>query len=122
MSVIIRLRALAKDAALAAFASAKPGRLASVQGRAGALAGGERPAVGGVEGDGDRAHVAPGKAALGLFGPVPARVSAETKLELLGLIDGAVADGWAHARACRVLDLADVRAHRGVHGCARPGV
>jgi transposase InsO family protein len=39
-------------------------------------------------------------------------VSAETKLELLGLIDGAVADGWAHARACRVLDLADVRAHR----------
>jgi putative transposase len=39
-------------------------------------------------------------------------VSAETKLELLGLIDGALADGWAHARACRVLDLADVRAHR----------
>jgi putative transposase len=39
-------------------------------------------------------------------------VSAETKLELLGLIDQAVADGWAHARACRVLDLADVRTHR----------
>lgn len=39
-------------------------------------------------------------------------MSAEVKLELLGLIDGAVADGWAHARACRVLDLADVRAHR----------
>ncbi|MGZ6576672.1 MAG: integrase core domain-containing protein, partial [Solirubrobacteraceae bacterium] len=39
-------------------------------------------------------------------------MSAETKLELLGLIDKAVADGWAHARACRVLDLADVRAHR----------
>ena len=39
-------------------------------------------------------------------------MSAETKLELLGLIDQAVADGWAHARACRVLDLADVRAHR----------
>jgi putative transposase len=39
-------------------------------------------------------------------------VSAETKLELLGLIDQAVADGWAHAGACRVLDLADVRAHR----------
>jgi hypothetical protein len=29
--VIIRLRALAKDAALAAFASSKPGRAASVQ-------------------------------------------------------------------------------------------
>jgi hypothetical protein len=39
-------------------------------------------------------------------------VSAETKLELLGLIDRAVADGWAHRRACEVLDLADVRAHR----------
>jgi putative transposase len=38
-------------------------------------------------------------------------VSAEIKLELLGLIDQAVADGWAHARACRVLDLADSRAH-----------
>jgi transposase InsO family protein len=39
-------------------------------------------------------------------------VSAGTKLELLGLIDEAVSGGWAHARACRVLDLADVRAHR----------
>jgi len=39
-------------------------------------------------------------------------VSAETKLELLGLIDGAVKDGWAHTRACQVLDLGDVRAHR----------
>src|SRR5450755_155401 len=31
VSVIIRLRALAKDAALAAFASAKPGRAASIE-------------------------------------------------------------------------------------------
>ena len=31
MSVIIRLRALAKDAALAAFAAAKPGRPASAE-------------------------------------------------------------------------------------------
>ena len=38
-------------------------------------------------------------------------MSAGIKLELLGLIDGAVADGWAHARACRVLDLPDSRAH-----------
>jgi transposase InsO family protein len=38
-------------------------------------------------------------------------VSAGTKLELLGLIDQAVGDGWAHTRACRVLDLADSRAH-----------
>jgi len=39
-------------------------------------------------------------------------VSAETKLELLGLIDTAVGDGWSHTRACAVLQLADVRAHR----------
>jgi putative transposase len=39
-------------------------------------------------------------------------VSAEIKLELLRLIDQAVADGWAHARGCRVLDLVDERAHR----------
>jgi putative transposase len=38
-------------------------------------------------------------------------VSAGAKLELLGLIDQAVVEGWAHARACRVLDLADSRAH-----------
>jgi hypothetical protein len=49
--------------------------------------------------------------ALGLFGPVPARVSAQTKLRLLGLIEQAVSDGWAHTRACRVLDLADSLAH-----------
>src|SRR5947209_14183024 len=90
------------------------GRTAAVAGAGGAGGGAarERSSLGGVEGVGGRADVAPGKAALGLFGPVPARVSAETKLELLGLIDGAVAGGWAHARACRVLDLADVRAHR----------
>ena len=39
-------------------------------------------------------------------------MSAQTKLELLGLIDGAVADGWPHAGACRVLELVDERAHR----------
>jgi transposase InsO family protein len=39
-------------------------------------------------------------------------VSAEVKLELLGLIDDALCQGWAQARACRVLDLADVRVHR----------
>jgi transposase InsO family protein len=39
-------------------------------------------------------------------------VSAETKLELMGLVDGAVAAGWAHTRACRVLQIDDVRVHR----------
>jgi hypothetical protein len=39
-------------------------------------------------------------------------VSGEIKLELLGLIDAATGAGWSHARACRVLDVADVRVHR----------
>ena len=39
-------------------------------------------------------------------------MSAGAKLELLGLIDQAVADGWAHTRACRVLEIEDVRVHR----------
>jgi putative transposase len=39
-------------------------------------------------------------------------VSGQTKLELVGLIDEAVAAGWPHTRACRVLELADVRVHR----------
>jgi transposase InsO family protein len=39
-------------------------------------------------------------------------VSAETKLELLGLVDQAVSNGWAHARACRMLQIEDVRVHR----------
>jgi transposase InsO family protein len=39
-------------------------------------------------------------------------VSAETKLELMGLVDGAVQAGWAHIRACRVLQVEDVRVHR----------
>jgi putative transposase len=39
-------------------------------------------------------------------------VSAETKLELLGLIDAATAQGWPHVRACELLEVADVRVHR----------
>jgi len=39
-------------------------------------------------------------------------LSGETKLELLGLVDEAVAGGWAHLRACQVLGVADVRVHR----------
>ena len=38
-------------------------------------------------------------------------MSGGIKLELLGLIDQAVGEGWPHTRACRVLCLADSRAH-----------
>ena len=49
-------------------------------------------------------------------------MSAEAKLGLLGLVDAAVAAGWAHARACRVLELSDVRAHRWRRRLAETGV
>lgn len=39
-------------------------------------------------------------------------MSAGVELELLGLIDSAVNYGWAQARACRILQIQDVRAHR----------
>ena len=45
-------------------------------------------------------------------GPVPPRVDGEVKERLLKLIDDAVSGGWAQARACAVLEVADVRVHR----------
>jgi hypothetical protein len=80
--------------------------------RAGVVARRERPALRSVEGARGRAHVAPWKAALGPFRPGRIACEREDQAELLGLIDAAVGDGWPHARACRVPDLADVRAHR----------
>ena len=38
--------------------------------------------------------------------------TAATKLALLELIDGAVADGWDHRRVCGYLELAEGRAWR----------
>jgi len=50
---------------------------------------------------------------LGLtLGPVPPRLPGTTKEGLLKLVDEAVAAGWPHVRACRVLDVSDVRVHR----------
>jgi putative transposase len=43
---------------------------------------------------------------------VPARVDGDVKEGLLKLIDDAVASGWAHTRACQLLGVDDVRAHR----------
>jgi transposase InsO family protein len=49
---------------------------------------------------------------LGLSGRVPRRVDAATKAGLLDLIDQAVDGGWTTRRACGVLELGEVRAHR----------
>jgi len=43
---------------------------------------------------------------------VPARVDSHVRERLLKLVDGAVTAGWAHTRACDVLEVADVRVHR----------
>ncbi len=43
-----------------------------------------------------------------MTGPVPARVDLAVKDTLLGLVDHAVGEGWALAKACHVLEL-DVR-------------
>jgi len=43
---------------------------------------------------------------------VPPRLAGEVKEGLLKLVDDAVAGRWPHARACRLLGVADVRVHR----------
>lgn len=42
---------------------------------------------------------------MGVTAGVPPRVPAEVKEGLLGLVDGAVGEGWTAARACAVLEL-----------------
>lgn len=60
---------------------------------------------------------------MGLTGPVPARVNADVKAALLGLVAACVAGGWSAARACRLLELnplrmARWRARAGMHALA----
>ena len=83
----------------------RPARASHVDGgcRAGAAAFRERSAPPGSQGARGRAHASPGKAALGLFGGRIARESAQTTLELLGLIHAAI----AHVRAHRWRALGD---------------
>lgn len=49
---------------------------------------------------------------MGLSGRVPRRVDAVTKAGLLDLLDDAFGAGWTLRRACHVLELGEVRAHR----------
>jgi putative transposase len=65
-----------------------------------------------VQGAGGAADAGGGKRRLGLSGRVPGRVDAATKAGLLDLIDDAVEAGWTVRRACLVLELGEVRAHR----------
>ena len=49
---------------------------------------------------------------MGVTAGVPPRVPAEVKEGLLGLVDGAVGEGWTAARACAVFELGARRARR----------
>jgi transposase InsO family protein len=49
---------------------------------------------------------------LGLTGPLPARVPAETKELVLKTVDDAVAAGFAHSWACSLWPISDDRVHR----------
>ncbi|HYZ81240.1 MAG TPA: transposase [Solirubrobacteraceae bacterium] len=111
VSTVIELRRLARDGALAAFAASGPGRAPSI----------EQVEIEKLRAENARLSEALKALAVELsplrgrqrsgFRPGPARVSAGTRLELPGLVDRALAAGWPQLRACRVLDLADVRAH-----------
>ena len=69
----------------------------------------------GAQGDGGEGHLVGGKRALGVTAGVPPRVEAGTKAALLGLVDGAVDEGWTTARACAVLELDGRRCRRWQH-------
>ena len=71
-----------------------------------------RPVDRGRQVPGDRAGAAAGKSRLGLNGAVPARVPAQAKELIVGLVDDAVRAGGSHRWACSLLGVSDDRAHR----------
>src|SRR5450755_4213327 len=101
--------------------AAGPARRRPARSRAWCGAGGDRPVGGDRQGAGDRARRVAGKIALGLVGDVPARVHADVKRALLGLIEQAVQGGWTCGRACRLLGLGERRA-RGWQARAAAGL
>jgi putative transposase len=115
-TTIVSICRTAKQGALDALATARPGRPGQVgrAGRARAGAGGDRAAAR----DGDRAGrvaaSARGKIALGLTaGPVPPRVDATVKAGLLALVAHAQAEGgWSLRKAAAALGLEHARVLR----------
>ena len=130
-SVIARLRAVARDGAVAALGSSKPGRRRQSQAEATEAAAlrveVERLGRTVVEQAVELA-VLRGKTGWGMSGPVPARIDGTAKTALLELIDDATSAGWTHSRACTVLGVDRRRAWRwtqrrakGTLDDARPG-
>jgi hypothetical protein len=111
---VVKIRKLATDAALAAFAESKPGRPRSVADAELDGLRAENARLGrGARGAGGRVGPGGGNSALGLSpGAVLGRVDGDVKNGLLKLVDDAVEAGWARARACGVLGVADVWVHR----------
>src|SRR5919199_3904349 len=92
----------------------RPKRFLSAAGghRAGGAAGRECPPAGHRRRAVDRERGAAGKSALGLVGPVPARVPGDVKDKLLAIVDDALAAGWSLGRICGVLELDRARLWR----------
>lgn len=68
--------------------------------------GGDRPVEDAVKAEANRQiELVCGETALGLVGPIPARVEAGVKRAVLELVEHAVVGGWSQRRACRVLGL-----------------
>ena len=109
----MRIKQVAKEGALAALAASKPGVAARQRDYELEAAKAEIARLSeALQGAGGQADAGGGKRRLGLSGRVPHRVDAATKAGLLDLIDQAVDAGWTIRRACGVLELGEVRAHR----------
>lgn len=128
-----------RDAALAALARDRDGRPAA-SGTGSRRRPGPRSACWARRSiPGHRADGGEEKSRLGLIGPLPARVPAETKELVLKSVDEAVSAGFSHTWACWLWRVADDRVHRWrarlrdvgtlidrapgghpVHGCCRP--
>jgi hypothetical protein len=112
-STIMRIREAARQGALEALATSKPGTQPTrarpgVEGHPGR--GG--PAWGGPQGAGHQAVAGGRKGALGLSGRIPPRVDAVTKAGLLALVEDAVDQGWTVRPACAALELGPRRTWR----------
>ena len=112
VSTVIGIRRTVKDAALTALAHQAGTAWQAARLAAGSGTRRDRAADPGGQSAGHRAGHQRGKSALGLSGPVPARVPAEVKEAVLKTVDDAVTAGFAHTWACALWQVSDSRVHR----------
>ena len=112
-STVMRARGVAKQGALDALASSRPGvRCRWCGSGVGRCARRGGAAGRGAQGDGGEGDVVGGKRALGVTGEWPPRVGADVKGAALDLVEAATEDGWSARRACATLELDERRWRR----------